>query len=178
MQNRYYEHSENQLIPSRGVQPQLDQSVFLAPNAFVIGDVQIGAKSSVWFNVTIRGDVMPIRIGQEVNIQDGSVLHGTYGKFGCEIKDRATIGHQVTLHGCEIGAECLIGMGSIIMDGAKIGDQSIVGAGSLVTEGSLFPPKSLIVGSPAKLKRTLTEEEIKFLAKSADNYKLYTTWYE
>jgi len=122
--------------------------------------------------------VMPIRIGKEANIQDGSVLHGTYQKFGCNIEDRVTIGHLVMLHGCTIGRESLIGMGSIVMDGAEIGAQSIVGAGSLVTEGSKFPPRSLILGRPAKVKRELTEEEIKALKYSADNYLLYKTWYE
>lgn len=178
MPNNFFNHSPQQLIEARGFSPKLDSSVFLAPNAFIVGDVQIGAASSVWFNVTLRGDVMPIKIGKEVNIQDGSVLHGTYGKFACTVQDRVTIGHQVTLHGCEIGKECLIGMGSIIMDGAKIGEQSIVGAGSLVTEGSVFPPQSLIVGRPAKVKRSLSEEELKFLGQSAENYKLYTTWYK
>lgn len=167
-----------QIITARGVSPEVAESCFVAPNAFIIGDVHIGESASIWFNVTIRGDVMPIRIGRDVNIQDGSVLHGTFGKFSCKVHDRVTVGHQVTLHGCEIGKESLIGMGSIVMDGAVIGEQSLVGAGSLVTEGSVFPPRSLIVGRPAKVKRSLTEEELKHLALSADNYKLYTTWYE
>lgn len=121
---------------------------------------------------------MPIRIGNEVNIQDGSVLHGTYGKFGCTVQDRVTIGHLVMLHGCTIGRESLIGMGSILMDGAVIGEQCIVGAGSLITENSSFPPRSLIIGRPAKVKRGLTSEEIMALSRSADNYLLYKTWYE
>jgi len=165
-------------ISVRGFTPEISEDVFVADNARIIGDVKIGAKSSVWYNVTIRGDVMPIRIGKEANIQDGSVLHGTYQKFGCNIEDRVTIGHLVMLHGCTIGRESLIGMGSIVMDGAEIGAQSIVGAGSLVTEGSKFPPRSLILGRPAKVKRELTEEEIKALKYSADNYLLYKTWYE
>ncbi|HEY8272115.1 MAG TPA: gamma carbonic anhydrase family protein [Pseudobdellovibrionaceae bacterium] len=165
-------------ISVRGFTPQIASDVFVADNARIMGDVKIGLESSVWYNVTIRGDVMPIRIGNEVNIQDGSVLHGTYGKFGCTVHDRVTIGHLVMLHGCIIGRESLIGMGSIIMDGAVIGEQSIVGAGSLVTENSNFPPRSLIIGRPAKAKRTLTEEEVKALSYSADNYLLYKTWYE
>jgi carbonic anhydrase/acetyltransferase-like protein (isoleucine patch superfamily) len=120
---------------------------------------------------------MPITIGRETNIQDGSVLHGTYGKFACEVGDRVTIGHSVILHGCKIGSRTLVGMGSIVMDGAEIGEQSVVGAGSLVTEGKKFPPRSLIMGRPAVLKRLLTEDEIKFLEQSADNYLLYKTWY-
>ncbi|MNK08025.1 dTDP-3-amino-3,6-dideoxy-alpha-D-galactopyranose 3-N-acetyltransferase [compost metagenome] len=168
----------NQLLRVRGKSPVIAEKVFIADNARIIGDVQIGESSTVWYNATIRGDVMPIRIGKEVNIQDGSVLHGTYGKYGCTLHDRVTIGHLVMLHGCEIGRVSLIGMGSIVMDGAKIGEYSLVGAGSLVTEGSEFPPRSLIVGRPARVKRPLTDEEVQLLEKSADNYLLYKTWYE
>ena len=164
-------------ITAREKTPQIEENVFVADNARLIGDVTVGKDSSIWYNVTIRGDVMPIRIGKEANIQDGSVLHGTYGKYGCTVHDRATIGHLVTLHGCEVGKCSLIGMGSIVMDGAKIGEHSLVGAGSLVTEGSVFPPRSLIIGRPAKVKRELTQEEVDLLEKSADNYLHYKTWY-
>lgn len=166
------------LIPARGKTPKLGEDVFVAEGAQIIGDVHIGDRASVWFNTTLRGDVMPILVGAETNIQDGSVLHGTYGKYGCEIGDRVTIGHSVILHGCKIGTRCLIGMGSIVMDGAEIGEFSVVGAGSLVTEGKKFPPRSLIVGRPAAVKRPLNEEELKFLEQSADNYLLYKTWYK
>lgn len=168
----------DQLLSVRGYMPSLEKDVFVADNARIIGDVQVGEKSSIWYNVTIRGDVMPIRLGKEVNVQDGSVVHGTYGKYGTTLHDRVTIGHLVMLHGCEVGRCCLVGMGSIIMDGAKIGEYSLVGAGSLVTEGSDFPPRSLIVGRPARVKRSLTDEEVALLEKSADNYLLYKTWYE
>lgn len=166
------------MITARGATPQIQDDVFLAEGAQVIGDVRIGRGSSVWFNTTLRGDVMPITIGRETNIQDGSVLHGTYGKFACEVGDRVTIGHTVILHGCKIGNTSLIGMGSIVMDGAEIGERSVVGAGSLVTEGKKFPPGSLIVGRPAVLKRPLNEDELKYLEQSADNYLLYKTWYK
>jgi carbonic anhydrase/acetyltransferase-like protein (isoleucine patch superfamily) len=159
-------------------EPKIGQSVFLAPTSVVAGDVVLGDGSSVWFQAVIRGDVMPIRIGKEVNIQDGAVLHGTFGKFGVEIADRVTVGHKAVLHGCTIGEKCLIGMGAILLDGVEIGARSIVGAGSLCTQGAKFPPNSLIVGSPAKVKRALTDEEIAFLDQSADNYLLYKTWYE
>lgn len=165
------------LVQARGHNPILGDDVFVADNARIIGDVKIGSKSSIWFNVTVRGDVMPISIGTETNIQDNSVLHGTFGKHACVVSDRVTIGHSVILHGCHIGHRCLIGMGSIVMDGAVIGDHSIVGAGSLVTEGKKFEPYSLIVGRPAVFKRKLTDDEIKFLDQSADNYLLYKTWY-
>lgn len=166
------------LLSVRGFTPEIGRDVYVAPNAFVIGDVKIGDKSSIWFNVTLRGDVMPLRIGQEANIQDGSVLHGTYGKFGCTIHDRVTVGHLVTLHGCTIGRESLIGMGSTVMDGAEVGEQCLVGAGSLVTEGMKIPPRSLVFGRPAKVIRPLKPEEIESLRHSADNYLLYKTWYE
>lgn len=166
------------LITARGHTPKISENVFVADGAKIIGDVRIGSGSSVWFNTTLRGDVMPIVIGAETNIQDGSVLHGTFGKYACEVGDRVTIGHSVILHGCKVGSRTLVGMGSILMDGVEIGEQSIVGAGSLVTEGNSFPPKSLIMGRPAKLIRPLKEEEIKFLEQSADNYLLYQSWYK
>ncbi len=161
-----------------GKTPKIAESAFIAENAAIIGDVKIGEKASIWYNVTLRGDVMPIVIGDESNIQDGSVVHGTYKKCGAVIGKRVTVGHLVMLHGCTIGDGSLIGMGSIIMDQTEIGELSIVGAGSLVTEGSKFPPRSLILGRPAKLKRQLSEDEIKLLEYSADNYLLYQTWYE
>ncbi len=165
------------ILKARGFLPTLGDDVFIAPGAKIIGDCQIEAGASIWFNTTLRGDVMPIRIGAQTNIQDGSTLHGTFGKFSCTVGKRVTVGHNVVLHGCTIGDLCLIGMGSIIMDGAQIPDHCIVGAGSLVTEGKTFEPYSLIVGRPAVFKRKLNEDEIKFLDQSADNYLRYKTWY-
>lgn len=166
------------LITACGKTPQVAQNVFVADGAKIIGDVQIKSGSSVWFNTTIRGDVMPITIGTETNIQDGSVLHGTFGRFSCEVGNRVTIGHSVVLHGCKIGDSTLVGMGSIIMDGAVVPDHCVVGAGSLITEGKKFEPYSLIVGRPAVFKRRLKTEEIEFLEESANNYILYQTWYK
>ena len=166
------------MISARGFTPTVGPDVFIADGAKIIGDVSIGERSSVWFNTTLRGDVMPIVIGRETNIQDGSTLHGTFGKFGCTVGNRVTIGHNVVLHGCEIGDVTLIGMGSIVMDGAKVPDHCVVGAGSLVTEGKAFEPYSLILGRPAVFKRKLTPEEVQFLDQSADNYLLYKTWYK
>jgi len=163
---------------ARGFEPKIGKSVFIAEDASIIGDVHLGERASVWYHVTIRGDVMPIRIGKETNIQDNSVIHGTYGEFGCTLGERVTIGHSVILHGCEIGDRSLIGMGTTIMDGAVIASQCIVGAGSLVTEGKKFPPKSLILGRPAKLIRSLTESEVASLDESADHYLMYTDWYK
>lgn len=168
--------------PLRGLSPQIDSTALVVPTAVVLGDVHLGPRSSVWYNVVIRGDVAPIRIGEESNIQDGSVLHGTFdgGKapIGISIGRRVTIGHLVMLHGCRIGDGCLIGMNSTIMDEAVIGENSLVGAGSLVTEGKAFPPRSLILGRPAKLVRALTDDEVASLQKSADNYLLYSTWHK
>ena len=111
---------------ARGFKPQLGLKNFLAENCSIIGDVVTGEDCSIWYQVTIRGDVMPIRIGRQVNIQDGSIIHGTFGEYGVEIADRVTIGHAVTLHGCKIGYESLIGMGSIIMDGAEIPEHCLI----------------------------------------------------
>jgi gamma-carbonic anhydrase len=166
------------IISVRGFKPQVDKDVWIAPNAMVIGDVVLGESSSVWYSATLRGDVMPLRIGKQVNIQDGAVLHGTYGKYGCTIADRVTVGHLAILHGCQIGQECLIGMGSIIMDGAIIGEQCLVGAGSLVSPGTRISAKHLVLGRPAKAIRLLSDEEIESLKYSADNYLVYKTWYE
>ncbi len=166
------------LIEARGLKPTIEADVYLAESAQIVGDAKIGRGSSVWCNTTLRADVMPIEIGFETNIQDNSVLHGTFGKYKCIVGNRVTIGHSVILHGCKIGNSCLIGMGSIIMDGAEISDQCVVGAGSLVTEDKKFPEKSLIMGRPAKLIRSLTNDEINFLEQSADNYLLYKSWYK
>ncbi|WP_374073279.1 gamma carbonic anhydrase family protein [Bdellovibrio bacteriovorus] len=165
-------------VRARGISPVVAEDVFLADNARIISDVEIGRGSSIWYNVVIRGDVMPIRIGKEVNVQDGAVIHGTYGKWGTTLHDRVTIGHLVMLHGCEIGRCTLVGMGSIIMDGVKVGEHCLIGAGTLLTEGTEIPPRSLVVGRPGKVKRALTDEEVDLLEKSADNYLLYKTWYE
>ncbi len=162
----------------RGHTPQIGEDVYIAESADIIGQVTLGRGSSVWFGAVLRGDVMPIEIGEETNIQDGTVIHGTFNKAAAKIGRRVTIGHNVILHGCEVGDLCLIGMGAKILDNAKIPSRSIVGAGSLVTEGAEFPEGSLILGSPAKVKRSLTQEEIAFLDQSADNYILYKSWYE
>lgn len=159
-------------------QPKVGEGTFLAPNATLVGDVVLGKNCSVWFNAVLRGDVMPIRIGDDTNIQDGSIVHGTYKKCGTTIGQRVTVGHGVILHGCEIGDRVLIGMGAIIMDKAKISSDSIVAAGALVTEEKEFPEGVLIVGRPAKVMRPLTAEERAFLNKSADNYLFYKKWYE
>jgi carbonic anhydrase/acetyltransferase-like protein (isoleucine patch superfamily) len=161
-----------------GHTPHVADGVFIASSADLIGDVKIGRDSSVWYNVTLRADIGPIRIGDETNIQDNTVIHGTFNKAFAVIGNRVTIGHSVVLHGCSIGDLCLIGMGAIIMDSAVIPARTIVGAGSLVTEQSFFEEGWLIMGRPAKAVRRLKPEELAFLDKSADNYLLYKSWYQ
>jgi len=150
--------------------PKFSESVFVAPSADVIGDVEIGDESSIWFGVVARGDVHFIRIGKRTSIQDLSMLHVTRRTHPLIIGSEVTVGHHVMLHGCTIGNRILIGMGAIILDGAVIGDGSIIGAGSLVTEGMDIPPGSMAFGSPARVKRNLTEKETGFLSQSAQNY--------
>jgi gamma-carbonic anhydrase len=154
----------------RGTYPTIDPSVYVDQGAQIIGDVVIGAQSSIWCNTVVRGDVNSIRIGTRTNVQDLSVLHVTRRTALLIIGDEVTIGHAVILHGCTIKNRCLIGMGSIVMDGAVVGEESIVGAGALVTEGMVVPPRMLAVGVPAVIRRALTAREIEFLAASAANY--------
>jgi len=156
--------------PFKEKKPQIDASALVMESAQIIGDVIIGEESSVWFNAVIRGDVNHIRIGKYTNIQDGCVLHVARRTLPLLIGDEVTVGHNVVLHACTIGSQCLIGMGAIVMDGADIGEQSIVGAGSLVTPGTKIPPRSLVLGSPARVKRELTEDEIRGIRESAANY--------
>lgn len=166
------------ILRHKGATPQLDSSVFVAPTACVIGDVQIGENSSLWFNVVVRGDVNHIRIGNRTNIQDGSVVHVTRDTHPTVIGDDVTVGHSVTLHGCTVEDGCLVGIGAIILDGATIGASSLVAAGSLVAPGTEIPPRSLVIGSPGKVKRTLTDEECNNLLSFAENYINYQHDYQ
>ena len=150
--------------------PQIHSSAWVTESAQIIGDVVIGEESSVWFNAVIRGDVNTIRIGKRTNIQDGCVLHVARRTFPLVIGDEVTVGHNVTLHACTIGNRCLIGMGAVVMDDAEVGENSIVGAGSVVTPGTKIPPGSLALGSPARVKRPLTEMESRNIRESAANY--------
>lgn len=161
----------------RGQSPQLDETVFRVGSAEIIGDVTIGAESSLWFNVVVRGDVNWIRIGQRTNIQDGTVVHVTHEKHPTLIGDDVTVGHNVTLHGCRIGNRCLIGMGAVLMDGVEIEDNAMIAAGALVTPGTKVPAGSLYAGSPARFKRQLSDAEIAELKQSALNYLNYVNSY-
>jgi carbonic anhydrase/acetyltransferase-like protein (isoleucine patch superfamily) len=152
-----------------GSAPRMAASAWVADNAQVMGNVVMGEDSSVWFGTTVRGDTETITIGRGSNIQDGSVLHADVGK-PLTIGDFVTVGHQVMLHGCTVGDESLIGIGAIVLNGAKIGKGCLVGAGSLVTEGKEFPDGSMILGSPARVVRQLTPEQLEGLRKSAQHY--------
>ena len=158
------------IYPFQNKTPQFPETVFIAASAEVIGDVEIGADSSVWHGTVIRGDVNYIRIGDRTNIQDLSVLHVTRKTHPLFIGNEVTVGHRVILHGCRISDRVLIGMGATVMDGASVGEGSIIGAGALITEGMKIPPGSLAFGAPARVKRSLTKEESAFLAQSAQNY--------
>ncbi|MBD3825101.1 MAG: gamma carbonic anhydrase family protein [Epsilonproteobacteria bacterium] len=157
--------------------PNLGERTWIAPSADVIGEVTCGEDCSIWFGCVVRGDVHYIKIGDRVNIQDLSMVHVTHYKKSDRsdgnptiIGNDVTIGHRVMLHGCTIEDACLIGMSATILDGAVIGKESIVGAGALVTKGKIFPPRSLIMGSPAKVVRELSDEEVKELYASASRY--------
>jgi carbonic anhydrase/acetyltransferase-like protein (isoleucine patch superfamily) len=157
--------------------PRLHETVFVEQSAQVIGDVEIGKDSSIWFNSVVRGDVNYIRIGERTNVQDSCVLHVTRDTHPLIIGSDVTIGHSVTLHGCTVKDRCLIGMGAKLLDGAEIGEDSIVGAGCVVTEGTKVPPRSLILGVPGKVKRPLTDQEVAGISQSAKNYIGYTKDY-
>jgi carbonic anhydrase/acetyltransferase-like protein (isoleucine patch superfamily) len=165
--------------------PKLGENTWVAPSADVIGDVACGTDCSIWFGCVVRGDVHYIQIGNRVNIQDLSMIHITHYKKADKsdgnptiIGDDVTIGHRVMLHGCTIEDGCLIGMSATILDGAVIGKESIVGAGALVTKGKVFPPRSLIMGSPAKVIRELNENEVKELYASAARYVEFKKEYQ
>jgi len=150
-------------------QPEIDPTAFVAPNATVAGAVTLGAESSVWFGAVLRGDINAIRVGAQSNIQDGAVVH-VGDDFGAQIGERVTVGHGAIVHGCTVDDEVLVGMGAIILDGAHIGARSIVGAGALVTGGKKIPPGSMVLGSPAKVVRTLSLDEQKSIKEWARRY--------
>ncbi len=154
--------------------PKIDPSVFLASGVKIIGNVEIGSDSSIWYNTVVRGDVHYIKIGKMTNVQDCSMLHVTNGKFPLNIGNKVTIGHSVTLHGCTLQDLCLIGMGAVILDGAVIEQQAMVAAGAVVTPGFVVPSGKLAGGVPAKIIRDLTEAEIEDFENSAQRYKKYT----
>ena len=166
------------IIPVRGFTPTIGEGTFLAENATVIGDTVIGDDCSIWFNTVIRGDVNSIRIGNRVNIQDGSVLHTLYQKSIIEIGNDVSIGHNVTLHGCKIHDFALIGMGAVVMDDAEVGEGALVAAGSVVLSRTKIGANELWGGAPAKFIKMVDPEQSKELnRKIAGNYLMYSRWY-
>lgn len=158
--------------------PKIHETAFIAETAVIIGDVEIGEQSSVWYDSILRGDVNYIRIGNRTNIQDGSIIHVSSKTHSTILEDEVTLGHRVTLHGCYIETGCLIGIGAIILDGVRVGANSLVAAGSLLTPDTIIPPRSLVMGTPAKVKRELDDEEIKNLEKFWRNYVLLSRLYQ
>src|SRR3712207_4343329 len=157
------------LLPHSDASPEVADSAWVAPGAYVVGDVHLGEESSVWYGAVLRGDTEPIRIGARTNIQDGCVLHADPG-YPAIIGEDCVVGHKAIVHGCEVGDRCLVGMGATILNGARIGEGSIVAAGALVPEGKEFPPYSLIVGIPAKPVKEVTEEQIEDIAQGVRTY--------
>jgi carbonic anhydrase/acetyltransferase-like protein (isoleucine patch superfamily) len=165
------------VIPYKGITPRIHESVFIAEGARIIGDVEIGRDSSIWFNTVARGDVHFIRIGERTNIQDNCVLHVTHEKFALRIGSDVTVGHGAVLHGCTIADSCLVGMGAIVLDNARISTRSLVAAGTLVPENFEVPEGVLVAGVPARVKRSLTAAEMESLERSAQNYLTYVKHY-
>lgn len=163
----------------RGFTPIIGKNVFLAENATIVGDVVIGDDCSIWFNAVLRGDVNSIRIGNKVNIQDGTVLHTLYQKSVVEIGDNVSVGHNVTIHGAKIEDNVLIGMGATILDHAVIGSNSIIAANSLILTGTIVEPNSVYAGVPAKkVKEIEPQQTSEMIHKIANNYLMYSGWYK
>jgi carbonic anhydrase/acetyltransferase-like protein (isoleucine patch superfamily) len=161
----------------KGVSPTIPPSCYVDPSAEIIGDVVLGEHSSVWMNAVLRGDVNAIRVGSHSNIQDCCVVHGMKQEYAVLIGDYVTVGHSVTLHGCEIGDRCLIGMGSIILNGARIGPDSIIAAGTLIPERTVVEPESLWMGSPGTFRRKLEQRDRETILRYARNYLEYKDSY-
>ena len=165
------------LIGFGGHAPAVDPTAYVQATAQVIGDVHIGAQSSVWFNTVIRGDVNHVRIGARTNIQDNATIHVTTARWPTLLGDDVTVGHAVVLHGCRIGSGCLVGIGAIVLDGAEIGDNCLIAAGSLVTPGTAIQPGHLVLGRPAKAIRPLTANELDQLRHAAAHYVAHAQRY-
>ena len=163
--------------PFRGTHPQIHPTAFVEESAQIIGDVHVGEHSSVWFGAVVRGDVYHIRIGARTNVQDGTVIHVSNGTHATVLEDEVTVGHNVTLHGCHVERGCLVGIGAIVMDACRVGEKSLVAAGALLSPGTVVPPRSLVMGVPARVKRQLTDAEVADLDVFWKNYVEYTRAY-
>jgi carbonic anhydrase/acetyltransferase-like protein (isoleucine patch superfamily) len=154
----------------RGVTPKVPPSVFVADTARVIGDVELGEDASVWFGAVLRGDVHSIRVGRGTNIQDGAIVHVNRGGTPALIGEHVTVGHGARLHGCTIASDCLIGIAAVVLDGAEIGEESLIAAGSLVAPGTKIPPRSLVMGTPARVRREVSADDLDLIRRSARGY--------
>ncbi|PJZ24993.1 gamma carbonic anhydrase family protein [Leptospira hartskeerlii] len=170
-------HLAGNILEYMGKRPIFKDGVFLAPGSLVVGDVVIGKDSSIWFQTLIRGDVNYIRIGDNVNIQDMTVVHVSRNTHPVEIGDNVSVGHRAVLHGCKLKNNSFVGMGAIIMDGVELGEYSFVAAGAMVTPGKIIPPGAMVMGSPAKIVRDITEEERNLIERTAANYVTYKNNY-
>jgi carbonic anhydrase/acetyltransferase-like protein (isoleucine patch superfamily) len=165
------------ILSYKGIYPKIHKSVFICEGVQIIGDVEIGKDSSVWFNTVIRGDVHYIRIGEKTNIQDNCTLHVTWKKFPLEIGNRVTVGHGVTIHGCTLKDNIIVGMGAVLLDGCLVNSNSFIAAGTLVREKFIVPEGVLVAGMPGKVIRELKPEEIRKIRVSSDNYLGYVKNY-
>jgi carbonic anhydrase/acetyltransferase-like protein (isoleucine patch superfamily) len=165
------------ILPARGKSPLIDGSVWLAPNCTVVGEVTLGAESTVWFGAVVRGDVASITVGERVNIQDGVIIHGTYGKSQTVLEDRVSIGHNAVVHGARVCKGALIGMSAVVMDNVVVGEGSVVAAGAVVLEGTEIPPHTLFAGVPAKNRGPVRSELAEHLSATADRYVEYAGWF-
>ncbi len=167
------------ILPVKGILPKIGPNCFIAPNATIVGDVELGADCSIWFNAVIRGDVNSIRVGDKVNVQDGAVLHCTYEKTVVIIRNNVSIGHNAIVHGCVIDDNVLVGMGAIIMDNAQIGSNCIIAAGAVVLENTIVEPGSIYAGVPAKKVKDVSKELISGeIERIANNYLMYSSWFK
>lgn len=167
------------ILPVNGVMPDIPESCFIAPNATIVGDVEMGTECSVWFNAVVRGDVNSIRIGNKVNIQDGACIHATYQKTRVVIGDNVSIGHNAIVHGCIISDNVLVGMGAIVMDDVVIGSNTIIAAGAVVLEGTAVPSGCIFAGVPARKVKDIGPELISGeIDRIANNYVLYSSWFK
>jgi carbonic anhydrase/acetyltransferase-like protein (isoleucine patch superfamily) len=159
------------IMEFKGISPKVDPTVFIAENAMVIGDVEIGPGTNIWFHSIIRADVNSIRIGSNCNIQDACILHVEKDLYPLFLEDEVVLGHRVVVHGCKIGKGSLIGIGAIVLNNAEIGEESIIGAGALVTPNTIIPPRTLALGSPAKPVRSINEKDLQMIRKTLNNYQ-------
>ena len=171
------QHQQPVIFSVRGKAPVIHDSVWLAPNCTVVGEVTLGIESTVWFGAVVRGDVASIEVGSRVNIQDGAVIHGTFGESKTVLEDRVSIGHNAIVHGAKVCKGALIGMGAVVMDNAVVGEGAVVAAGAVVLKGTIIPPRKLFAGVPAKSRGDVKEDLQDHLSQTADRYLEYAGWF-